>query len=94
MKGKNDELRLKAGVTVFHDSGGIGLHSENQFRYANGEEQAMILQLMAQNQFSLDAFVTALSSCDFYKHNDGIAALEVAEFILDFEAYLESGKRV
>lgn len=52
MENVKDELCLKPGTVVFHDSSGYGLRSGAQIRYARDEQQTLILKAMEQKQFA------------------------------------------
>lgn len=93
MENLKDELCLKPGTVVFHDSNGYGLRSGAQIRYARDEQQTLILKAMEQNQFVLKALIDAVNNSGPGKLQEGIAAVAVAEFILNFEAYLRNGKK-
>ncbi len=92
MKPETEELCLRPGVAVFQDEGGYGLRCGTQSRYAKDAAQTAILQAVEQHRLALDALIEAAGGSGSDKLHGGLSALAVAEFILDFEAYLENGK--
>lgn len=94
MNYEKKELCLKPGAAVIHDSGGYGICCGGQICYARNEQQTVILKAMEQNQRELKALIAAVGSSEPGGLQAGMAALTMAEFILDFEAYLEDEKEV
>lgn len=89
MKSDHNELRLRPGVALLRDANGVGLQKAGQTRYAKNGQQAAMLQQIGQNRLALDAMVAAANAACPGGLQSGMAALAVAEFILDFEEYLE-----
>ena len=77
-------LCLRAGVTVTQRADRLGLLLGEQFKPAKSPHQTALLQALQQGQQPLDALCLLICTADSTPGDAG-TALELADFILDFE---------
>ncbi|KAF5044761.1 hypothetical protein DSECCO2_488330 [anaerobic digester metagenome] len=83
-------LTLKPGVTLAERGGQIGLALQERVRFAKDARQAKILRALVLQSQSLESLMALLHTGNDPPENDPGISLAMAEFILDFDEYLES----
>lgn len=86
---EKDLLRLAAGTKVFCDGGVYGLKTKASCRYAANAEQTAILRVLEKKSATLDELFQTVADSLPKGTPPCMASLKLAEFILDFEGYLE-----
>ena len=85
---KND-VRLKPGAEIYCDSGGYGLRLGENTRRAKDAAQNAVLRALSGGRRSLDGLLAAVTGAMPEGTPPCMASLALADFVLDFENYLE-----
>ena len=85
---KND-VRLKPGAKVYCDSGGYGLRLGENSRQAKDAAQSAVLRALSDAHSSLDELLAAVTGAMPEGTPPCMASLALADFVLEFENYLE-----
>ena len=86
---EQNNVRLKPGAEIYHDSGGYGLRLGDNSRRAKDEAQNAVLRALSDGHSSLDELLAAVTSAMPNGTPPCMAALALADFVLEFENYLE-----
>ena len=86
---EQDNVRLKPGVKVYCDSGGYGLRLDGNFRRAKDAAQSAVLRALSDGRRSLGELLAAVSGAMPEGTPPCMASLALADFVLDFENFLE-----
>ena len=88
MTRKEPNLRLKREAAIFYDDAGCGLCLGENCRRAKNIAQSVILQAMDKGVSRPETLAEAVLENSPEETTFDMAALAVAEFILDFEPFL------
>jgi len=86
---EQDNVRLKPGAEIYHDSGGYGLRLGENSRRAKDAAQSAVLRALSDGRRSLDELLAAVAGAMPEGTLPCMASLALADFVLDFENYLE-----
>jgi hypothetical protein len=83
-------FRLRPGAKEVSDREGVGLALDGKIRYAKNARQRAILNAMLSGGCTREKLVSAVNGAGPGKISESEASLAIAEFILDFETFLET----
>lgn len=84
-----NNVRLKPGAKVYCDSGGYGLRLGENSRQAKDAAQSAVLRALSDAHSSLDELLAAVAGAVPEGTPPCMASLALADFVLEFENYLE-----
>lgn len=87
---ENAIFRLKQGVTLTERDGHVGVSLAGHTRFAKDEWQAILLRTLIEQAQSLESLTAILYTRNGSSLDEATDALELADFILGFDYYLES----
>lgn len=82
-------LQLKPGAVLIEENGQMGLTLSTHSRFAKNKEQATLVGALSRKPQLLNDLIPLLSSCIKTPVREADIPLIIAEFILDFGAFLE-----
>lgn len=86
---EQNNVRLKPGAEIYCDSGGYGLSLGENSRRAKDAAQSAVLRALSDAHSSLDELLAAVTGAMPEGTPPCMASLALADFVLDFENYLE-----
>lgn len=86
---EQNNVRLKPGAEIYCDSGGYGLRLGENSRRAKDAVQNAVLRALSDAHSSLDELLAAVTGAMPEGTPPCMASLALADFVLDFENYLE-----
>jgi len=86
---EQNNVRLKPGAEIYHDSGGYGLRLDANSRQAKDAAQSAVLRALSGGRRSLDELLAAVTGAMPDDTPPCMASLALADFVLEFENYLE-----
>jgi len=86
----HNDVRLKPGAKVYCCSEGYGLRMGDKSRCAKNAVQTAVLRELEDSRSSLDKLLAAAACAMSDKTPPYMAALALADFLLDFETFIDS----
>ncbi len=86
---ENIMLCLKSGAVLIEENGQVGLTLSTHTHFAKDKEQVSLLRALIRKSQLPEDLITLLSPCIKTPVSKADVALIIAEFILDFDAFLE-----